>query len=186
MHRAHRSTRTLRTHHAFTLIETALAIVIVGTGVVSIVSAQQAFFKKNEWSTHASIAERLGNEFREMTWRLPAHDPVTGTTFWGPEPDENSIEDYDDLDDFDGEGGTGTIWSAPLGNGPLAAARAVITNMEGWSQEVTVQCVDPFDIVTTVDDNGSDMIRVLVTVRFQAIDETTPREMTRVSWLAPK
>ncbi len=175
-----------RPTRGFTLIETALATVIVGTGVLAIVSAQQAFFLKNEWSTHASIAERLGNEFREMTWRLPAHDPVTGTTFWGPEPDELSIEDYDDLDDFDGEGGTGTVWSSAIGNGPLAAARAVITNMDGWSQEVTVECVDPFDIVAVVDDNATDMMRVLVTVRFQGVEEATPREMTRVSWIAPR
>ncbi|MSR40307.1 MAG: hypothetical protein EXS10_00165 [Phycisphaerales bacterium] len=170
----------------FTLIETALATVIVGTGVLAIVSAQQAFFLKNEWSTHASTAERLGNEFREMTWRLPAHDPVTGTTFWGPEPDETSLEDYDDLDDFDGEGGTGTVWSSAIGNGPVAAARAVIDKMEGWSQEVTVECVDPFDIVVRVDDNATDMIRMLVTVRFQGVQDSAPREMTRVSWIAPK
>ena len=31
----------------FTLIETALATVIVGTGVLAIVSAHQAFFKQN-------------------------------------------------------------------------------------------------------------------------------------------
>ena len=57
----------------FTLIETALATIIVGVGVLAMVSAQAAFHQKNAWSTHASIATHLGNEIREMTWngKLP-------------------------------------------------------------------------------------------------------------------
>ena len=68
---------------AFTLLETALATIIVGVGVLSIVAAQQAFHIQNAWSTHASIATALGNEIREMTLNLPRHDPVTGQAFWG-------------------------------------------------------------------------------------------------------
>ncbi|MHC5009129.1 MAG: type IV pilus modification PilV family protein [Planctomycetota bacterium] len=66
----------------FTLIETALATIIVGVGVLAMVSAQAAFHKKNAWSTNASIAMALGNEIREMTWNLPQRDPVTGDAFW--------------------------------------------------------------------------------------------------------
>ncbi len=92
----------------FTLIETALATVIVGVGVLSIVAAQQAFHKQNAWSTHASTATRLGNEIREMTFRLPRHDPVTGLLLpWGPEDNELWVGDFDDLDDFDGDDGNG-------------------------------------------------------------------------------
>src|SRR5690606_37310641 len=69
----------------FTLIETALATIIVGVGVLAIVAAQQAFHKQNAWSTHAAIATYLGNEIREMTLNLPRHDPVTGSAIWGPE-----------------------------------------------------------------------------------------------------
>ena len=84
--------RRRRSHHqrGFTLIETALATVIVGVGVLAMVSAQMAFHQKNAWSTHASIATHLGNEIREMTWNLPRHDPVTGDAFWGPEGDNEA------------------------------------------------------------------------------------------------
>jgi prepilin-type N-terminal cleavage/methylation domain-containing protein len=109
------------TRRGFTLIETALATVIVGTGVVAIVAAQQAFFRQNEWSTHASTAQRLGNEIREFTLHLPRHDPVTGQAFWGPESSELDVLDFDDLDDFDGEDGEGTVFSAALGSGPISA-----------------------------------------------------------------
>src|SRR5690349_8565649 len=65
----HSSRRTAppRRRTGFTLIETALATIIVGVGVLSIVSAQQAFHVENTWATNASIATRLGNEIREMT-----------------------------------------------------------------------------------------------------------------------
>lgn len=180
-----RQRRRGRRHpRAFTLIETALATVIVGVGVVSIVAAQQAFHKQNSWSTHATTATRLGNEIRELALNLPRHDPVTGDVVWGPETNESFVGDYDDLDDFDGNG-SGLIFSANLGNGPINARREVISNMAGWSQIVTVENVDPFDITSVQDDGSTSMMRVLVIVTYQDPNATEAEEITRVSWLAP-
>ncbi|MCH7847813.1 MAG: prepilin-type N-terminal cleavage/methylation domain-containing protein [Planctomycetes bacterium] len=189
---------TLKRHgearRGFTLIETALATIIVGVGVVAIVSAQQAFHIKNNWSTHASTATLLGNEIREMTLNLPRHDPVTGLIYdpntgdliggWGWEANETSVEDLDDIDDFDGDG-AGLIFSAALGNGPVNAQRQVILNMPGWTQTVYVDNVDPFDITSLQDDGTTNMLRVEVIVTYQAPSDSTPREMTRVSWITP-
>src|SRR5262245_56776983 len=170
----------------FTLIETALATVIIGVGVLSIVAAQQAFHTENSWATNASIATRLGNEIREMTLNLPQHDPVTGSLFWGPESNELSLAGYDDLDDFDGTQGNGLIFSAALGNGPINAQRAIIPSMTGWAQTVTVHNVDPFDITAMEADNSTTMMEVEVIVTYQSPQDTAPREMTRVTWLHPK
>ncbi len=183
------TTRTRRT--GFTLIETALATIIVGVGVLAMVSAQSAFHQKNAWSTNASIATHLGNEIREMTWNLPRHDPVTGNDFWGPEGDnEASFEDYDDLDDFDGLGG-GLVFSYP--NGPINAHRDIIANMDGWSQTVRVFNVDPFNIVFDGDtlagvapDGTTNTIAMEVTIHYQAPTATEPMEMTRITWIAPR
>ena len=186
-----------RARGGFTLIETALATVIVGVGVLSIVAAQQAFHKQNAWSTHASTATLLGNEIREMTLRLPRHDPVVGMVFdevtgdplsWGPEPDELWVGDFDDLDDFDGNG-DGLIFSADSDppNGPINARREIISNMDGWSQIVTVRNVDPFDITDPdVPDASTSMIVIEVLVTYRAPTKGTAIEMTRVSWIAPK
>lgn len=171
---------------AFTLIETALATIIVGVGVLAIMAAQQAFHQKNSWSTHASIAVRLGNEIREMTLNLPRHDPVTGEAFWGPEPAETWVGDFDDLDDFDGSEGSGVIFSAAQGNGPVNAMRQIIPDMEGWSQTVTVTNVDPFDITDAdIDDGSTDMVKIEVVIHYQGPQDDAPVEATRVSWIAP-
>ena len=155
-----------RRRGGFTLIETALTTVIVGVGVLAIVAAQQAFHQKNSWSSHASIAMHLGNEIREMTLVLPRHDPVTGLSNWGQEANEFIVSDFDDLDDFDGDG-TGLVFSSALGNGPINARREIIPNMPGWSQTVTVRNVDPFDLTKTELDGTTNTLLVEVI-------ETTP------------
>lgn len=157
----------------FTLIETALATVIIGVGVVAIVEAHQAFMRSNQWSTHAATATFLGGEIREYTLNLPRHDPVTGLRVaggdvegWGPEPGETVVEDFDDLDDFDGlsfafNGTPGFIDDDDL-PGPLDAFGLVIPEifadgtvmldadgnpvpMQGWTQTVRVVKVHPTD-----------------------------------------
>lgn len=169
---------------AFTLIETALATVIVGVGVLAMVAAQQGFHKQNSWSTHASTATRLGNEIREMTLNLPRNDPVTGTAYWGAEGNETFVGAFDDIDDFDGDG-NGLIFSAALGNGPLNARREIVANMNGWAQEVYVRNVDPFNIHSVEADNSTTMLMVEVIVTYQPPGASTPVEMTRVSWITP-
>ncbi|HAW96783.1 MAG TPA: hypothetical protein DCX60_10940 [Phycisphaerales bacterium] len=168
----------------FTLIETAMASVIIGTGVLAIISAQEVLLKKNHWSSMTTTATLLGNEIRELTLNLPRHDPVTGTTFWGPESDEMTLQDFDDVDDFDGPG-EGIVFSSALGNGPINAARAVITDMDGWEQIVRVMSVDPFDITTAMDDAETDMVRVEVLVRYRGPNDDQPMDMTTITWIAP-
>jgi hypothetical protein len=177
--------RKIQDRKAFTLLETALAIVIISTGVLAMMAAQTAFHQKNGWSSQVSIGMRLGNEIREMTLKLPRRDPVTGAATWGPESNELSFDDYDDLDDFDGAGGTGLIFSADLGNGPVNARREIIPDMAGWSQTVTIVNVDPFDINSVVDDGASEMVKVIVVIEYQGPTDDAPQEVTRVSWIAP-
>ncbi len=169
-----------RVRSGFTLLETALAIVIVGVGVLAMVAAQQAFHQKNSWSTHASIATALGNEIRELTLNLPRHDPVTGSAVWGPETGETWVGDYDDLDDFDG-----WVFSAAAENGPINARREIIPNMSGWSQTVHVHYVDPFDINHAPSGGTSNVMMVEVIIEYQGPQDLEPHEVTTVRWIAP-
>jgi hypothetical protein len=170
-----------------TLIETALATVIIGVGVLSIVYAQGVFHHQNRWATHAATAAQLANEIREMTLNLPRHDPITGTAYWGPGPTETSVLDYNDLDDFDG-----AVFSAIDGTGPLNARREIIPNMQGWTQIVEVDMVDAHNINAfyPLPQDPSDypddyLMRMTVIVTFQFPDQPDPTEITRISWIAP-
>ena len=98
----------------FTLIETSMATVIIGVGVVAMVDAQSAFIISNQWSSHAASATFLANEIREFVRSMPKHDPVNGLTLiddgngnsilsgWGVDAGEVVVTDFDDIDDFDG------------------------------------------------------------------------------------
>ncbi|MEM8834379.1 MAG: prepilin-type N-terminal cleavage/methylation domain-containing protein [Planctomycetota bacterium] len=112
MRRVRRTTRGVS--RGFTLIETALATVIIGVGVLAIIEAQQAFIVKNAWSSNAATGMFLASEIREMSRSFERHDPEIGGIYledpdddstlrgWGPQPFELDIEDIDDLDDLDG------------------------------------------------------------------------------------
>jgi len=218
-----------RGRRGFTLIETALATVIIGVGVLALIESQQAFMKSNNWSSHSATAAYLANEVREIMRRLPKHDPVTGLYIesgaegntlvgWGPESGEADLLDFDDLDDFDGLvlAANGTIDPADgdlpgpvdgFGNiiPEIAADGTVLMDgdtplaMQGWSQRISVEKVDPYnssvvradEYVTPAEGSfpglGVDQfpLRVTVTVRYQAPDETTPVDISRVSWIVP-
>jgi hypothetical protein len=167
--------RAVRGRGGFTLIEAALATVIIGVGVVAIVEAHQAFMRTNTWSSHAATGTLLGVEIRELTRGLPRHDPATGITLapgpgggmelsgWGPKDTEVTVLDFNDVDDFDG---------AHFGNGgnypgPIDAFGTVIPHtlpdgttlldnnnnpvpLQGWSQRVVVEKVDPHNFTVVL------------------------------------
>ena len=161
----------------FTLIETAMALIIIGVGVVAMVDAQQAFMKSNTWSSQAASATFLASEVREFTRRLDRHDPVTGLELdggnligWGPEVGEVTPEDYDDLDDFDGVE-FGVAGDFP---GPINAYGQIIPHLNpdgtvlldpgtnepvpmlGWTQRVEVTKVSPFNAGVPLDPDYTD------------------------------
>lgn len=143
----------------FTLLETSLATVIIGVGVLAVIEAQQSFLRTNSWSTHASTATYLANEIREMTRGFPRHDRFSGGIYftdpedvgslagWGPEAGETNAGDLDDLDDLDGavfgnatEFPDGFTMSARY-PGPISAFAEIIpeTLWDGTVESIQVQ-----------------------------------------------
>lgn len=221
-----------RSGSGFTLIETSLALVIVGVGVLALIDAQQSFIRTNGWSSHAATATYLANEIREMTRRLPRHDPTTGLYFipgaegaqelrgWGPETGEVEVNDFDDLDDFDGLSlafnGTAGLDDGDL-VGPVDAFGEVIPQvtpsgeilrdqngvavpLEGWSQVVAVEKVDPTNYSTVYPSeqvlaadaggfNGLAVdrfpLRVTVTVSYRGPFDAEAQPVAVVTWIVP-
>jgi hypothetical protein len=165
--------RGARRSGAFTLLEAALTLVILGVGVLAMVDAQSAFIQSNLWSSHAATGTFLAQEIRELSRHLPRHDPVralaadgAGVVAFGMEEGEVTVGDIDDVDDLDG------LRFGHEGNmaGPISARGAVIPEiavdgeieldnegepvpMVGWAQEVTVTKVEPYDTSVTREDD---------------------------------
>ncbi len=174
----------------FTLIEAALTTVIVGTGVLAIVSAQQAFHKENLWAQRSATGMVLANELRELTLTMPMHDPVSNKTTLGPEPNEASYLDFDDIDDFSGDIDEDGVTSGITFDPPINALRLEIEDLEGWSQKVEIGNVFENDISTTFTQpiGTTELMRVTVTVYYQRpnVENAKINTITQLSWVIDK
>ena len=209
----------------FTLIEASLATVIIGIGVLAMVDAQTSFTVSNQWSSHAATGTFLANEIRELTRSMPKHDPVVGVFLrddgdggtilegWGPNAGEITVQDFDDIDDFDGLTFS-WVGTPDPGNGdlpgPINAFREVIPaitpdgqtteqNMFGWSQTVIVRKVHPFDFAQELSKDHTEPadgsfpgravnqypLRVTVQVYYQGVNDIEPDLVTEVTWIVP-
>jgi prepilin-type N-terminal cleavage/methylation domain-containing protein len=223
-----RAARTSRSR-GFTLIETALATVIIGVGVLALVQAQESFIKSNSWSSQAATANYLAGEIRELTRRLPKTDPVNGLFVdgagalrgWAPRAGDTGPRDFAYVSAFDGlkfsSSGTAGFGDGDL-PGPVDAFGTVIPDvdgngevrtsfggvpipLQGWSQEVSVTKIDPFNNsvtyakTATLAANGATgftglaidqfPIRVTVIVKYRGPFDSADTEMARVSWIVP-
>jgi type II secretory pathway pseudopilin PulG len=150
----------------FSLIEALIAIVLVGFAVASLLAANGAFTKANGAGADLSTAEFLVEQIRELSALLSVIDPESETAVFGPESDE-ALSTYDDLDDFDGAN-----FSPPIG-----ADRSVLTDLAGFSQQVTVENVNASNFEQVVADHSTAFVRVTVRVYLNS------REISSESWL---
>lgn len=187
----HPRSATRHRQRGFTLIEAALTTVIVGTGVLAIVAAQQAYHAKNGWAVRTGTAMLLANEIRELTWYMPVRDPqdptsvgVEANEYTNGEPD---VKLFDDLDDFAGPAGgdlDGVTFSPPIN-----ALGLEIPDTQGWSQKVRVEGVQPIEI------NGAGgtyavgttaMVRMTVDVYYTDPNTGVSEIATTLSWVVPE
>lgn len=178
--------RRLRRSGGFTLIEASLTTVIIGTGVLAILSAQQAYHMQNNWASRTSTAMLLANELRERTLSMPLHDPITGAATLGPEIDETVPLAYDDLDDFAGVVVAGVGEGLSI-NPPINALGLPQADLSSWTQTIKVEKV-PSDQVDTsfplrLDTGVSDMFRVTVAVLYRDPQTNADEAVTELSWI---
>ncbi len=191
-HIRHRPSRS----RGFTLIEAALTTVIIGTGVLAIVAAQQAYHQKNNWAQRTGTAMLLANEIRERMVYLPLRDPQTPGGV-GPEAGENTIQSFDDVDDFAEDLSDPYVGRRTI-SPPINALGEVLedddevtqTRWSRWAQVIEIRAVDPHNPAESYystelanygnggGDPGVQMMRVTVRVTYDG------DEVTRLSWLA--
>ena len=138
----------------FSLIEVLVAILLVGLAIAALVVTSSSFTQANAAGTYLSTAEFLAEQIRELTILLPVVDPQTEDATFGPEADEPTLADYDDLDDFDG-----ASFSPPIN-----ADRAALNECDAFTQQITVQNVSAGDFEQVIPDGTSNFVRVTVKV----------------------
>jgi len=156
----------------FSLIEVLIATVLVGMAIAALVAANGSFSMANVAGADLSTAEFLIEQIRELTTMLPVVEPLATTwTVLGPEAGE-TLATYDDVDDLDG------FNSASLG-GPMNAQRAALPNLAAFSQQVTVQKLNPSDFNEAWSDSSTTTSFVRITVSILE----NGRPVTAASWI---
>lgn len=154
-----------------TLIEVAIAIVIVGVGAVALMQLCAACAFQNREASQTTSAVLLADHIREMLADLPLNDPTVGSTHFGPEPGEE-LPEFDDVDDFDG------LSFSPVRD----ASRVPLSGFEGFTQTVTVNPVNTTQLSGNLD--GSSIAKttytgaVRVTIDINRVDPVTGQSGT--------
>ncbi|HUS73912.1 MAG TPA: prepilin-type N-terminal cleavage/methylation domain-containing protein [Sedimentisphaerales bacterium] len=156
-----------RYENGFSFVEVLIAIILVGLAIASLIAANSSFTKANAAGTDLSTAEFLIEQIRELTVLMPVVDPNTEISTFGPEADETSLADYDDLDDFDG-----AAFSPPI-----SADRATLNDFAAFTQQITVENISAGDFEQVVGDHSSFFVRVTVKVFFNT------REISSAGWI---
>ena len=149
----------------FTLIETMFAIMLIAIAMVAVLASNVAYTQANGVAMRISDAEFLVEQMKAMTDTLVVVDPNSETDIFGAE--EASLDLYDDVDDFDGL----------TFNPPVDLTGSVLTGLDYYTQQITVENVSHTNLQTVVADHSTDYVRVSVVVLFKG------SEIASTSWL---
>lgn len=164
----------------FTLIEAALATIIVGTGIMAAVQLFGVCAEQNLQGVHSTAAIMLANNVQEAMGLLSFSDPQLGRATYGSETGE-SLATYDDLDDFNNR----------TFSPPIDANRVSIPSMSQYSQLVTVRPIYP-DQLSSNSNDGSPTIanttytgalRVRVKVLYKQSSTSPAETVYERSWV---
>jgi hypothetical protein len=196
MHTSHRPlphdrARRARSAGGFTLMETGLALVIVGTGVLASMQLFTACVAESGTAANATVARLLAENVRETMANLPVVDPVSGAARWGPE-DGEALASYNDLDDFDGKVDPVTgKYKGEEFSPPIDAMREKIPALSQYKQLVTVMPVNPNDPAGNANESAPTLpkgtytgaVRVRVRVKYRQSASSAWVDLYTTSWV---
>lgn len=168
----------VRRNRGFTLIEAALAIVIIGVGITASMALFSTCTRQNLAANQLSTAILLANNIHERLAKLPF---TTNNTTFGPQTGQ-TLATFTDVDDFDGASITPPIDS----NGNA-------TTLTAYAQQITVEPVDSLNLAgaeltlpSSAPAGGYTYGAVRITVRILYSSAGRTTEVYRVSWIRPR
>ncbi len=149
-----------------------MAIAIVGVSFVALMQLWAVCTQQNRIASDVTTAFMLAEQIQELTAPLPLNDPATGFMGFGTELAE-TIDTFDDIDDFDGQ----------TFSPPIDAARQPLLELSAYTQRVTVVPVNGTDLDGNL--NGLAISKSTYTgaMRVTVSIERDGREAARLSWI---
>ncbi|HSV15467.1 MAG TPA: type II secretion system protein [Tepidisphaeraceae bacterium] len=141
--------RSRRTRRAFTIIEAALSVAIVGVLLATSMTTFAAIAKQRKVQMERRLGYELGQQLMSEILQQYFQDPVSPV--FGPESGETRAN-YDDVDDYNG-------WTETP---PARRDGTALSDYSGWTRAVAVAYVDPLNPGSTI--GSSTLKRVTVTV----------------------
>jgi hypothetical protein len=160
------------------MMETALATIIIGLTVLSILRLITGVTQQNFVAQKTTTALMLADNIRELTNGLPYNSSTEGNHL-GPLAGMTSVAQYTDVQCFNGF----------TANPPIDAQGQTLSNMSNWQQAVTVTHVSPSNFALTdtlPTDSSCVMDRVQVTVSYLPQGSSTWQPIATVEWLKSK
>lgn len=157
----------------FTLIEAALATVIVGTAVLAIMQLLVVCTQTNRAGADMTTAMYLAGNVQEAMADLPFNDP-SGAGFGREEA--NNILAWDDIDDFH-------LYDSSAADPalPVDSQRQPVADLGRFAQLVTVTEVNMNNL--SIAAAGSDAKRITVRIIYRAEAGQPQVELYRTSWV---
>lgn len=155
-------------HCGFTLIEAAVATVVIALGIVALLAAMGAGARNAQASQQLTTSVLLTQEIHEWMVALPFSDPDPGDQGKPPGSDGSDpqvfVDDFDDL--------MNVTYSPPRDGRGVA-----IDDLKDWAQTITLSWLDPGDFTVTLPPGDSDLVDVRVDITYQG------RQVQSTRWL---
>lgn len=164
----------------FTLIEAALATVIIGMGVVATLGLFGTCAESNAASNNQTVGMMLAGNIQELAASMQFNDPYYGRTTFGSETGE-TVATYNDIDDLDGK----------TFNPPIDAERNTLENMSQYSQVISVWPVYTTKLSSNTNTTTPDIAkttytgaaRVTVQILYKARPTDTAKVIYTTDWI---
>jgi prepilin-type N-terminal cleavage/methylation domain-containing protein len=177
--------RTTRAR-GFTLIETALATVIVGVGILALFQSFLACTYQNRDAAQMSTAMMLTTNIQEAMGGLSFCDPGLGRGSFHAESGE-VLATFDDVDDFDGVKDDGQIGLCP----PIDSLRQRIPELSQYTQVISVWPVYTNNLSVNSNPSSPDIpqatytgaVRVRVEIYYRATASDPQEKVYEASWI---
>lgn len=178
--------RTQRRRAGFTLLETGLATVIVGVGLLATFQTFLACTLQTHESAQMSTAMMLTTNVQEMMGGLSFCDPGSGRGSFRAESGE-VLATFDDIDDFDAVHDSGQIGLTP----PIDSLRQPIPELSQYTQVISVWPVYPNKLSINSNEASPEIpqttytgaVRVRVSVYYRANTAEPQQKVYEASWI---